>query len=948
VIDYPNNNLKIIVPMKITYSILLLLIVNYFSVSVFAQAGKVKQMKLTRFELQSSALISEPGEVLSTQMYKSKVYWFPVTVPSTVLTGLVANKVYPDPYNGLNNMLIPDASDEFNKIYNLDQYSHLPNQSNPWKKPYWYRTEFKIPAEDAGQHFELIFKGINYRAGVWLNGRQIADSTQMAGMFAEYRLDVSNLVKTGTNNFLAVKIYPLDYPGLPSQEQLKGLGDFFPNGGPTGDIGKNVTMLCSVGWDWIPPVRDRNIGIWQPLYLRTSGAVTIEKPKLVTDLPNLPDTGIAKLSLQLRLNNHNKIAENGKLTISILPESFKGYVVQFIKDVTVAQGSTTIVDFNAENTRELIINRPQLWWPNGYGRPNLYRIRIQYSGSNGISDEVSFLFGIRTVGTKAVDVNGTVRRDFFVNGRRIHITGGAWVPDMMLNRDSLRYDYEFRLCRNSNVNLVRIWGGGVTPSDLFFDAADRYGLLVWSDFWITGDTQGEFKGSPDWPLEGDIFKKNVASTIFRIRNHPSLLVWTGGNEGHARKELYDAMRDSIISLDGTRPFIPSSSGFAKLPAGWKGSWPDDMPSGVYSGGPYTWQDPKDYYRRADAGRDWVFKDETGIPSQPPYSILPKIIPNLVWDSSLPFPLNNSWGYHDAATGNGRYDNYIKEMVKRYGEPTTMKEYSDKMQMMNASGYQGIFEAAGHKLNDIGGVMLWKLNAAFPSVMWQVYDWFLVPNAGYYFMQNACEPVHIQLNTKDLNVEYINRTYNPLKSLTSYIEVFNMDSKSLFRRSETIDLSSTEARESLSLSDVLNRSDSVYFVDLNLKDKNGKIVSHNVYWISAKNDFTALNRLPITSIMVKVVDVSQGDTGSKWTIQFNNVSSKIAFFINPSLISGGEEISPSLWSHNYFTLGPNESVIASVECPSVSIAGGTPVLKVEGWNLEETIIPLLTAFLPARK
>ena len=250
------------------------------------------------------------------------------------------------------------------------------------------------------------------------------------------------------------------------------------------------------------------------------------------------------------------------------------------------------------------------------------------------------------------------------------------MPDMMLNRDSVRYDYEMHLCRNSNINLVRIWGGGVTPCDEFWEAADRYGLLVWSDFWVTGDTQGEFKGSPDWPLEGDIFKKNVISTILRIRNHPSLLVWTGGNEGHARKELYDFMRNSIISLDGTRPFIPSSSGFAKLPEGWTGSWPDNMPTGVYSGGPYTWQDPKDTYKRAIAGKDWVFKDETGLPSMPPYNIMPKIIPNLVWDNKLPFPLNNTWGYHDASSGNGKWDLYYNEMVKRYGEPSSMENFCE--------------------------------------------------------------------------------------------------------------------------------------------------------------------------------------------------------------------------------------------------------------------------------
>src|SRR6185312_3126226 len=256
---------------------------------LFGQTKMVKQLKLTDFDLQSSALVSETGSALSLTNYKSPIYWFPVKVPSTVLTGLVANHIYPDPYQGLNNMLIPDASDQFNKQYNLEQYSYLPNNPNPWKKPYWYRTKFKVSASDKGRYFQLIFKGINYRAEVWLNGRQIADSAHMAGMFAEHNLDVSNAIIAGGENVLAVKIFPLDYPGLPSKEQLQALGPFYANGGPTGDIGKNVTMLCSVGWDWMPPVRDRNMGIWQPVYLRTTGAVTIGKPKLVTDLPRLPD-----------------------------------------------------------------------------------------------------------------------------------------------------------------------------------------------------------------------------------------------------------------------------------------------------------------------------------------------------------------------------------------------------------------------------------------------------------------------------------------------------------------------------------------------------------------------------------------------------------------------------------------------------------------------------------
>jgi len=899
----------------------------------------VKQIKLTDFELQSSFLIPSTGEEISTPGYISNVYWFPVTVPSTVLTGLVANNVYPDPYQGMNNMFIPDASDEFNKKYNLEQFSHIPNLPNPWSKPYWYRTVFTVPEADAGKHFQLIFKGINYRAAVWVNGKQLADSTQMSGMFAEYSLNASSLIIPGKENSLAVKIYPLDYAGLPAEEQLTALGDFFLNGGPTGDIGKNVTMVCSVGWDWMPPVRDRNIGLWAPVFLRTSGKVTISSPKLVTDLPNLPDTSLAKISLNLTLINHSAAEENGKLNVTMTPYNFNGTPVSFSKEVKIEANKQAIIDLNSENVNELAITDPAIWWPNGYGKPNLYRIKLQYAGNEGISDDTTFLFGIRTVGTKAVDVNGFTRRDFYVNGQRIHITGGAWVPDMMLNRDSVRYDYEFRLCQNSNINLVRIWGGGVTPRDEFWDAADRFGLLVWSDFWVTGDTQGEFKGSPDWPLEGDVFIKNVKSTILRIRNHPSLLVWTGGNEGHARKELYDVMRNSIITLDGTRPYIPSSSGFAKLPEGWDGSWPDNTPTGVYSGGPYTWKDPKDYYNRAIAGRDWVFKDETGIPSQPPYNILPKIIPNLVWDSKLPFPLNNTWGYHDAATGNGRWDLYYEDMVKRYGSAVSMEDFCDKMQLMNAIGYQGIFEAAGHKLNDIGGVMLWKLNAAFPSVVWQVYDWYMQPNAGYYFMQNAVEPVHIQLNLISHDVIAINKTYKNAGNLTAQIDVFDLDSKSVLHEEKAISLAATDVKVASNLSQVLGSANGVSIVVLRLKDNAGKVVSSNTYWLSKDEDYKAMNSMPETTVEAKAENKGFARSENTWTVELKNNGSNLAFFVRAQLLKDGEELLPSFWSSNYISLLPSETNKLKVSCPVNEMRSGKLVLKISGWNIDPQEIEL---------
>lgn len=909
--------------------------------TVFAQSVYVNQIQLSHFHLQSSAVLNEGGSELSRLNYHSKIYWFPVTVPSTVLTGLVANKVYPDPYIGLNNMLIPDASDEFNQKYQLEHFSYLPGYSNPWKKPYWYRTVFRVPVNNKDQYFQLIFKGINYRAEVWLNGHRITDSSQMAGMFAEYNLDVTQQIIVGSDNVLAVKIFPLDYPGLPAQEQLKALGGFFENGGPLGDIGKNVTMLSSVGWDWMPPARDRNIGIWQPVYLRTTGAVTIARPKLVTSLPALPDTSVATLSLELTLFNHSEKYQKGELLVRISPQNFSGKTIRFSKTVAVTSNDSKVVRIDEKSVKELLIHQPHLWWPNSYGNANLYRISISYKNEKLITDDTSFVFGIRTVSSKASEVNGYYRRDFYVNGKRVHLTGGAWVPDMLVNRDSARYNNELHLCRNANINLIRIWGGGITPPDEFFNAADRCGLLIWSDFWITGDTQGEFKGSSDWPLETSVFIRNMTSTIYRIRNHPSLLVWTGGNEGHARKELYDAMRDSVIALDGSRPFIPSSSGFAKLLPGWDASWPDNKPSGVYSGGPYSWKEPQEYYRRVNAGKDWLFKDETGIPSQPPYSSLPKIIPNLVWDTSMPFPLNNSWGYHDAATGNGKYDLYYKEMIKRYGEPVSMEDFSDKMQLLNAIGYQGIFEAAGHKLNETGGVMLWKLNAAFPSVIWQVYDWFLEPNAGYYFMQNACEPIHVQLNLDDSTVAIVNRTYHATSSLNVRATVYSEDGRFLYDHLSKIHMAATEVKKAMSLSSLLHRAKGICFIVLNLKDAGGRQLSHNVYWLSPDNNYKALKTMPLSSVNVKITKATSGKGKKIWRLQFRNSSDQLAFFIRPALVKQNkrDEILPCFWSANYFTLAPHETIEVSVSLPLIMAPVEPIALEIKGWNVKKQVIQL---------
>jgi exo-1,4-beta-D-glucosaminidase len=400
------------------------------------------------------------------------------------------------------------------------------------------------------------------------------------------------------------------------------------------------------------------------------------------------------------------------------------------------------------------------------------------------------------------------------------------------------------------------------------------------------------------------------------------------------------MRDNVASLDGTRPFIPCSSGFSKAPETWKGSWPDDRPAGVYSGGPYAWVGEQQYYRLADEGKDWVFKDETGIPSQPPYNSLIKIIPDLIPDSTLPYPLNNSWGYHDACSGNGKYDVYLRTMQQRYGKPDDLRDFSEKMQLMNASGYRAIFESVGRKLNETGGVMLWKLNAAFPSVVWQIYDWYLEPNAGYYFMQNALEPVHVQWNYDDSSVVVVNRSYSDSKNITVHAQLFNLDGRSSYQQSAKISAGPVSVAAGFSLKEALRQSRGISWIVLDLKDGQDHIVSRNTYWLSAGDDFMTLKNLPAAQVELRVLGSVKKGSENRWTMEVVNKSDRLAFFINPQLWNDREEIMPTWWSANYFSLPPGEKIRVTASCPTALISG-KPMVKLDGWNVKALQVPLAT-------
>ena len=296
-------------------------------------------------------------------------------MPGTVLTTLVDRGVYPDPDYGLNNMAIPETLN---------------------KHDYWYRSEFKTPSSLGGKRFTLTFHGINYQAAVWLNGQSLGTIT---GAFIRGNFDVTGILKSGQTNVLAVRVSPPPHPGIPQEQSIKG------GPGENGGIMclDGPTFVATEGWDWIPAIRDRDTGIWQPVTLTATNSVKIGDPQVITTLP-LPDTSKANVEINVPLTNTS--ATPARATLSA---SFEGVTVA--KDVTLAPGDN-IVKLAPAEFAQLTVQNPRLWWPNGYGKPELYHLKLSVTTGRDVSDTKQLRFGIReiTYELSLLDSAGHLRR----------------------------------------------------------------------------------------------------------------------------------------------------------------------------------------------------------------------------------------------------------------------------------------------------------------------------------------------------------------------------------------------------------------------------------------------------------------------------------------------------------------------------------------------------------
>ena len=884
------------------------------------------------WQMREEAVGGDDGGKFSQPGFDGKS-WYATSVPTTVLGTLVRHGVYPDPYIGTNNMFIPDASLDHNHRFNLDRFSHLPDKSNPWAKPYWFRTEFQIPNNYRDNKVWLHLDGINYRADVWLNGKKITDAKEIAGMFKRFRFEVSAGLKEKGNNALAIRIYPLDHPGDPLHEQLDGLtGGFGPNAGD-GEILRNVTDYCAVGWDWIPAVRDRNMGLWQHVWLEASGPVAVRDVAVFTDV-NLPSAKEAALTIRCQLDNAAKVGQTVELVGRIKPDGFPGIPIEIHAKIVLSTNKISEIILKPSDYPTLVLMNPRLWWPVTYGEQPLYTISLEAWVNGRSSSVVTSHFGVRTVGTLIIPGGG---RAFTVNGRTIRMTGGAWVPDMMMSWSAQRYRDEVRLMSEANHTVVRVNGCGIVPPDVFFEECDRRGLLVWQDLSRTSIQGFAFRrdGKDGWgPVDCDdpaLYLDNMTDCIMRLRGHPSLLVWCGSNEKFPQANVGETLQNDLLpALDGTRPWLTSSDENAP----WR-----KEDNGFWSGGPYQLVRLPEYYKLYATDPKFASKNEIGLASPPPINTIAKFIPDFDQPDASSFPLNRTFGYHDATDKYYRASHTI--MREDLGEPAGMNDYLWMADLYNGASYRAIFEAANKSRPLNSGTHLWKVNAAWPSMMWQVFDWILHANGGYYSMKEACKPLHIQESEDDQGIQVVSTLPVAKNGLRVQVGIVSLDGKPEWTGEYAVD-AAADATTTVTNLPQLAADDNLRFLSLDLFDKSGELLDHQVKWVQRDCKWQQLLKLPTADVEATVVAQHQVAKETVYDINVVNHATFPAVDVSLQVLQGtqGWEVLPSFWTDNALTMLPGEKRQLTVRFRTSLLNKKVPHLIVEGWNVTPKEINVL--------
>jgi len=640
--------------------------------------------------------------------------WVEADVPGTVFGSYVNAGLEKDPNFGDN-------------IYMVDK--------SKYDRNFWYRTEINAASFPQDEHVWLNFEGINRKGEVFFNGVRLGllDGFMERGCF-----DITPLIHSSGANVLAVLVYVPTNP--------------VPNYA-------SPTYISSAGWDWMPYIPGLLSGIVDEVYLTTSGGVTLIDPWIRTDLSAANDT--AYVHLQVELKNNSDAAKTGILKGVILPGN-----IEFSREMKIAAGKQRTFFVNQGISDSLIIVDPELWLPNGYGEPNLYTCELSYEIDGTVSDSLTVTFGVRKYEYDTLP-GGAFRLK--INGQPIFVKGGDWgMSEYMLRCRGAEYDWKVRLHKEMNFNMIRNWIGSVTDEE-FYEACDKYGIMVWDDFWLNSHN--------NLPDDVFAFNKNAVEKIKRLRNHPCIAVWCGDNEGYPLPPLDGWLREDVKTFDAGDRLYHSISNSDNLSG--SGPWTNFHPNWYFT------KYPGGFGKNVLPG--WGFRTEIGTAVFTNFESFKKFMPEDSW-----WPRNEMWNKHffGKSAGNASPDKYFSTIARNYGEPEGIEDFCTKSQLLNIEVNKAMYEGWQHNMwNDATGIMTWMSQSAYPSFVWQTYDYYYDLNGAYWGVKSACEPVHIQWSYADNTVKVINATLNKLPDMTAEARVYNSDGKEQkkYYRSQKIDV-----------------------------------------------------------------------------------------------------------------------------------------------------------------
>jgi len=844
------------------------------------------------FEPQETAL-SEDWEIFSSRGLKMggmEISTSPVQVDKIYRTEVPATVMA----TLVRNEVYPD-------IFYSDNLEYISQE--PFKVPWWYRKTFRIDTRKSNEFYTLLFEGLNYKANVWLNGVKIASADTVEGCFRMFQFDITQAVRKG-DNILAVEIIPPKW----------------------GDL--------TIGFvDWNPWPPDNNMGIWRPVKLLKSGPVAL-KHVFVKPSVNTETLQEASLRISAELMNQSMEEIQGKVKARI-----EGRMVE--QDFKLGPQETQKIFFDPSEYQELTISNPRLWWPNNLGDPELYRMEMTVAVNEKVSDEKSVRFGIREV-DQYFNENG--HRGFMINGKKILIKGAGWVDDLFLDDPDEKVENQIRYVKHMNLNTIRLegfWG----KDQKLYDYADENGILVmvgWSCQWewegYCGREEDDYLAIRT-PAEIRDHARAYQDQVEWLRNHPSVFLWVYGSDKLLVPDLEKKLNEFLTTEDSTRPILNSCGSAVSGITG---------PSGVKMNGPYSYVTPNYWYVDDRRGGAFGFNTETGPGVQPlPLESIKRMIP-----PDHRWPVDSIWMYHLGRNEFRTFRHWMKPFNERYGGAENVKEFAYKAQMANYEAVRPMFEAFEVNRPNATGVIQWMLNSAWPGMLWQLYDWYLMPNGAFYGTKNACRPLNIIYNYKDGDIYLSNEYYKNFNNLVAEIRVLNTTGMEIFKKKLDVSIGENKSVKIFDMPDLPGET-TTYFLDLRLLNKESEMIGINFYWLSTRPDvldfknsewfvtpnksyadLTGINRLKKIEIDVGHEFIDEGDTIRVKSV-VGNKTDQIAFFIRLSIEgkNSGMPVLPVFWDDNYFSLLPGEIREVSGYIFRKDLGGDEPVFSYQGWNVK---------------